>query len=174
MEDVPAHGRVVGTRWSLRSLPNQTVLWFYRSVNETPQFNWCPPYFQGQHICLWFTLKGGWGCWVFFLFLCLPWSTNTSHISKMLSNDSFEAQHFSFWLAREESSSPFSTHISHTFWRSATIHIFAAFTTCREVRTLLKLTLRTHVHSQGNTSMHTHTHPSQRGTLTLGPLQNLS
>jgi len=26
-EDVPAHGGGVGTRWSLRSLPTQTILW---------------------------------------------------------------------------------------------------------------------------------------------------
>jgi len=29
VEDVPAHGRGVGTRWSLRSLPTLTGLWFY-------------------------------------------------------------------------------------------------------------------------------------------------
>jgi len=29
VEGVPAHGRGVGTRWSLRSLPTQTILWFY-------------------------------------------------------------------------------------------------------------------------------------------------
>jgi len=28
VEDVPAHGREVGTRWSLRSLPTQTILLF--------------------------------------------------------------------------------------------------------------------------------------------------
>jgi len=28
VEDVPAHGRVVGTRWSLRSLPTITILRF--------------------------------------------------------------------------------------------------------------------------------------------------
>ena len=33
VEDVPAHGRRVGTRWSLRSLPTQTILWwFYDSL----------------------------------------------------------------------------------------------------------------------------------------------
>jgi len=26
VEDVPAHGRGIGTRWSLRSLPTQTIL----------------------------------------------------------------------------------------------------------------------------------------------------
>ena len=31
-EDVPGHGRVVGTRWSLRSFPNQTTLWFYKKL----------------------------------------------------------------------------------------------------------------------------------------------
>ena len=31
MEDVPAHGRGVGTWWSIRSLPTQTILWFYQS-----------------------------------------------------------------------------------------------------------------------------------------------
>jgi len=30
VEDVPAHGRGAGTRWSLRSLPTQTTLWFYK------------------------------------------------------------------------------------------------------------------------------------------------
>ena len=29
VEDVPADGRGVGTRWALRSLPTQTILWFY-------------------------------------------------------------------------------------------------------------------------------------------------
>jgi len=29
VEDVPAHGRGVGTRWSLRSLPTLTILWFH-------------------------------------------------------------------------------------------------------------------------------------------------
>ena len=29
VEDVPAHGRGIGTRWSLRSRPTQTILWFY-------------------------------------------------------------------------------------------------------------------------------------------------
>jgi len=29
VEGVPAHGRGVGTRWSLRSLPALTILWFY-------------------------------------------------------------------------------------------------------------------------------------------------
>jgi len=28
VEDVPAHGRGVGTKWALRSLPTQTILWF--------------------------------------------------------------------------------------------------------------------------------------------------
>jgi len=28
VESVLAHGRGVGTRWSLRSLPTQTILWF--------------------------------------------------------------------------------------------------------------------------------------------------
>ena len=28
-KDVPARGRGVGTRWSLRSLPTQPILWFY-------------------------------------------------------------------------------------------------------------------------------------------------
>jgi len=27
--DVPAHGRGLGTRWSFRSLPTFTILWFY-------------------------------------------------------------------------------------------------------------------------------------------------
>ena len=31
VEDVPAHGRGGGTRWSLRSLPTLTILWFYDS-----------------------------------------------------------------------------------------------------------------------------------------------
>jgi len=31
VEDVPTHGRGVGTRRSLRSLPTQTILWFYDS-----------------------------------------------------------------------------------------------------------------------------------------------
>ena len=31
---VPACGRSVGTRWSLRSLPTQTILWVYDSVND--------------------------------------------------------------------------------------------------------------------------------------------
>ena len=30
---VPAHGRGVGTRWSLRPLPTQTILWFYDSIH---------------------------------------------------------------------------------------------------------------------------------------------
>ena len=29
VEDVPVHGRGVGTRWSLRSVPTQTILWFF-------------------------------------------------------------------------------------------------------------------------------------------------
>jgi len=29
VEDVPVHGRGIVTRWSLRSLPNPTILWFY-------------------------------------------------------------------------------------------------------------------------------------------------
>ena len=29
VEGVPAHGRGVGTRWSIRSVPTQTILWFY-------------------------------------------------------------------------------------------------------------------------------------------------
>jgi len=32
VEGVPAHSRWVGTRRSLRSLPTQTILWFYDSV----------------------------------------------------------------------------------------------------------------------------------------------
>ena len=36
MEDVPAHGRGVGTRWALRSLPVLTILWFYDSVLSVP------------------------------------------------------------------------------------------------------------------------------------------
>ena len=32
VEDVPAHGRGIGTRWSLRSLPTLTILWFYDSM----------------------------------------------------------------------------------------------------------------------------------------------
>ena len=32
VEDVPAHGRGLGTRWSLRSLPTQTILWFYSMI----------------------------------------------------------------------------------------------------------------------------------------------
>jgi len=32
VESVPAHGRGVGTRWSFRSLPTQTILWFYDIV----------------------------------------------------------------------------------------------------------------------------------------------
>ena len=32
VEDVPAHGRGGGTRWSLRSLPTLTILWFYDSM----------------------------------------------------------------------------------------------------------------------------------------------
>jgi len=28
-QDVPAHGRGAGTRWSSRSLPTQTTLWIY-------------------------------------------------------------------------------------------------------------------------------------------------
>ena len=35
VEDVPAHGRGVGTRWSLRSLPTWTVLWFYGQLVST-------------------------------------------------------------------------------------------------------------------------------------------
>ena len=34
MEDVPAHGRGAGTRWSLRSLPTLTILWFYNIMKE--------------------------------------------------------------------------------------------------------------------------------------------
>ena len=29
VENVPAHGRGAGSRWSLTSLPTQTILWFY-------------------------------------------------------------------------------------------------------------------------------------------------
>jgi len=29
VEGVPTHGRGLGTRWSVRSLPTQTILWFY-------------------------------------------------------------------------------------------------------------------------------------------------
>jgi len=29
VEGVPAHGRGAGMRWSIRSLPTQTVPWFY-------------------------------------------------------------------------------------------------------------------------------------------------
>jgi len=32
VEDVPVHGRGVGTRWSSRSLPIQPILWFYDSI----------------------------------------------------------------------------------------------------------------------------------------------
>jgi len=32
VEDVPARGRGVGPRWSLRSLPTQTILWFCDSM----------------------------------------------------------------------------------------------------------------------------------------------
>jgi len=31
VEGVPAHGRGVGTRWSLRSLTTLTILWFYNA-----------------------------------------------------------------------------------------------------------------------------------------------
>ena len=34
VEDVPAHGGGVGTRWSLRSLPTLTILLFYDSMKE--------------------------------------------------------------------------------------------------------------------------------------------
>jgi len=33
VEGVPAHGRGIGTRWSLRSVPTQTIFWFYDSMN---------------------------------------------------------------------------------------------------------------------------------------------
>jgi len=33
-EDVPAHGRGVGTRWSSRSLSTQTILGFYASPRD--------------------------------------------------------------------------------------------------------------------------------------------
>ena len=33
VEGVPAHSRGVGTRWSLRSLPTQTILWFFDFQN---------------------------------------------------------------------------------------------------------------------------------------------
>ena len=32
VEGVPAHGRGVGRRWSLRSLLTQTILWFYENI----------------------------------------------------------------------------------------------------------------------------------------------
>jgi len=35
VEDVPAHGREVGTRWSLRSPPTQAILRFYDSMIRT-------------------------------------------------------------------------------------------------------------------------------------------
>jgi len=35
VEGVAAHGRGVGMRWSIRFLPNQTILWFYDSTNIT-------------------------------------------------------------------------------------------------------------------------------------------
>ena len=35
VEGVPAHSRGVGTRWSLRSLPTQTILWFYELSGKT-------------------------------------------------------------------------------------------------------------------------------------------
>jgi len=34
VEGVPAHGREVGKRWSLRSLPTQTILRFYENLNK--------------------------------------------------------------------------------------------------------------------------------------------
>jgi len=45
VEDVPAHGRGVGTRWSLRSLPTLTILWFYDSTKNTlifGKYGWQP------------------------------------------------------------------------------------------------------------------------------------
>jgi len=36
-EDVPVHGRGVGTRRSLRSLPTQTILWFYELCHAARQ-----------------------------------------------------------------------------------------------------------------------------------------
>ena len=33
-EVVPVHGREVGTGWSLKSLPTQTILWFYNAKTE--------------------------------------------------------------------------------------------------------------------------------------------
>ena len=34
LEGVPAHGRKVGTRWYLRTLPTQPILWFYDSMTQ--------------------------------------------------------------------------------------------------------------------------------------------
>ena len=34
VEGVPAHGRRLGTRWSIRSLPTQSILWFYDSPEK--------------------------------------------------------------------------------------------------------------------------------------------
>lgn len=31
--DVPAHGRGVGGRWSVRSIPTQTIIWFYDFIS---------------------------------------------------------------------------------------------------------------------------------------------
>ena len=43
VEGVPAHGRGVGTGWSIRSFPTQTILWFYAvkvTLAEYKSFCW--------------------------------------------------------------------------------------------------------------------------------------
>ena len=52
VEDVPAHGRGIGTRWSLRSLPTQTILWPYDSGNERKR-TLTPDFLRGSTYVLW-------------------------------------------------------------------------------------------------------------------------
>ena len=47
MEGVPAHGRGVGSRWSLRSLPTQTILWF---CDSWPKFFWGVSYIKNPQM----------------------------------------------------------------------------------------------------------------------------
>ena len=49
VEDVPAHGRGIGTRWFLRSLPTQTILWFYTHFKaEREKFQLVPLYHRQE------------------------------------------------------------------------------------------------------------------------------
>ena len=88
MEDVPAHGRGAGTRWSLRSLPTQTILWFSDSLILYPRLfsKICScPLLESSHETGWHTYKSARILSDSFLCTCivfLSWAVRHRHTDR--------------------------------------------------------------------------------------------